>query len=260
MPKKNQMAVKNKSKKEISFSLPKANKNIARLILFVVIAVFSVFLMDRGNQVWKDIWPVKHVMLQGDTQYLVESDIVEFINQLPVKGMLSIDLETMQKSAKEIDWIKTVDIRKVWPETLVFNVTEHQPVAKIDEYILTQQGTRIKRGERIELFASLPKIIMDFEGDVETSEYVSIWRDFKQIKKQFELLSLELANLRVDQVKNWHLEFGNGLQMNLGRKNHIQRVDRLVKVYSTIKNKKYIKSIDLRYHNGVAVEWIEKNV
>lgn len=260
MPKKNQMAVKNKNKAAVDLSLPKASKNTIRIFLLVVVAAVIIFLMNRSSQLWKDIWPVKHVMLQGDTQYLVEADIIEFINQFPVKGMLSIDLETMQKSAKKIDWIKTVEIRKVWPETLIFNVTEHQPVAKIGDYILTQQGTRIKKDERIELFASLPKIIMDFEGDVETNEYINIWRDFKQIKRQFELLSLELANLRVDRVKNWHLEFINGLRMNLGRKNHIQRVDRLVKVYSTIENKQYIRSIDLRYHNGVAVEWTEKNV
>jgi len=257
-PKK--MAVKKAKPKQRSFEfkLPSASKAVIRSGLVVMGLVGIGFLINQGIHTWHSVWPVKQVLLQGETEYLSEADIAHFVNSQPVKGLLAMDLKQLQIEAAKLDWIQMVEVRKVWPEQLVFSVVEHQPVARFDNYVLTQQGTKISQGEHPELFAHLPEIQLSNNDKGEATRYNEIWQEFRQTRRQFELLSLELNALKVDSVNNWHLTFANGLQMNLGRKHRAERVARLVKVYTAIANKDDIKSIDLRYHNGVSVEWIEQ--
>ena len=254
------MAVKTKSSSQKSFDLkmPSAGKSFFRFISVSLLIVGCGFLVMQGVDVWKNVWPVEKVLLQGETKYLKESQLADFVNAQDVKGMLAIDLNTMQAEANQLDWVQSVEVRKVWPDQLVFVVTEHQPVARVDDFILTQQGTKIRQDERLELFEDLPRISLQSPKEISVEHYMKVWQEFKLMKRQLELLSLELDSLKVDAVKNWHLDFSSGLQMNLGRKQRAERVERLVKVYSAIADRKNIKTIDLRYHNGVSVEWNEQ--
>ncbi len=258
---KSKMAIKKQYSSWINF--PKrelnASKIFVRLLLLLMIGSTVFFVVTMGKQFWSNIWPVQRVLLEGDTHYLKASDIQDFMQQQKVKGLLSIDLDDLQQAAKSIDWIQSVEIRKVWPEQLVFKVVEHKPVARVDDFILTQKGTKIKQVGNEVLFSQLPEINFYHSETVELEHYQRVWREFKQVKRQFELLSLELQGLYIDPVKNWRMKFMNGLELNLGRKQRTERVDRLVRVFSSIQNKSKIKSIDLRYHNGLAVEWQNEN-
>ena len=255
------MAVKknNSKQKSFEFKVPRLSKAIARILTVMVLFVGAGLIVFKGTETYKQIWPVKQVLVQNETRYLRENDLAQFVMAQETKGMLAIDIDKLQADATMIDWIKSVEVRKVWPEQLLFTVIEHQPVAVVDGYILTRQGTKIKKDDRQELFSGLPDISVASSEVVTNQEYMKVWIEFKKIKRQLELLSLELASLKVDEVKNWHLNFSSGLQMNLGRKDRPERVARLVKVFATISNTENIKSIDLRYHNGVSVEWLDQD-
>ncbi|WP_444997576.1 cell division protein FtsQ/DivIB [Aliikangiella sp. IMCC44359] len=253
------MAVRKKTKserKKFSFTPIKVNHSIVRLLAVTLLLFSFAFVGFQGLKSVKHLWPVKKILLQGDIAYLDQSVIVNFVNQLPNKSMLAIDLEEIQNQTKNIDWVKNIEVRKVWPEQLVFTVEEHQPVARVNKYILTQQGTKIYQQDELEKFEGLPKIEIQHD-ELNEQSYASVWQEFKQVKRQFELLSLELSSLSIDPVKNWHLQFNDGLILNLGRRDRMARVERLVKIFSTIENKNNIKLIDLRYHNGIAVEWFK---
>lgn len=252
------MAVRKSKSKQTSFDfkVPRLSKAIARTLTVITLIAGFGFLVFKGTETYQQVWPVKQVLIQNDIRYMKENDLVEFVMALETKGMLAIDIENLQSKAVNIDWVKSVEVRKVWPEQLLFTVIEHQPVAVVDEFILTREGTKIAKDDRNALYADLPQISVVNEAQVSDSDYMTIWQEYKQIKRQLELLSLNLTNLKVDNVNNWHLSFSNGLTMNLGRKERQERVARLVKVFATINNVQNIKSIDLRYHNGISVEWL----
>ncbi|TQV75284.1 FtsQ-type POTRA domain-containing protein [Aliikangiella marina] len=252
------MAVrKNKPKqKRFEFKAPRLSKAIARATAVLTVLLGLGFAVYQGTQAYHDIWPVKQVMVENDLRYVKESDLAKFVMSQDVKGMLAIDIKQLQSKAVEIDWVKGVEVRKVWPDQLLFSVSELQPVAVVDGGILTREGTKIAKDDREWLFSSLPNLSIASTDKVTNQDYLKVWQEFKQIKRQLELLALNLDALKVDEVKNWHLSFDNGLQMNLGRKDRAERIARLVKVYASIKEVKRIKNIDLRYHNGISVEWL----
>lgn len=260
MAKTKKMAVKKKQpqQRNFEFSMPRAPKALLRISSVIVLMLGIGYVGWLGLSSWQNVWPVKQVLLQGETIYLQDKDIADFVRQQPQQGMLAIELEEMQRAASQLDWVDKVEIRKVWPEQLIFNVVEHRPAVRIGDKVLTEKGTLIAQGSQQELFIDLPQLLFEEEAKLSKStieSYQKIWQEFKQIKNEFESLSLNLVSLRIDKVNNWKLTFASELEMNLGRKDRMQRVERLSKVYSAINDKPLLKSIDLRYHNGLAVEW-----
>ncbi len=262
---KSKMAVRNKEKSvQLKLDLGLANKTrkVIPFLFGFLLLIGGGFLLIKGNDLWNKLLPINEIVLQGEIKYLNKQDFVYLLQQKPNSGLLALDLDSLQAEAKRIEWVKSVEIRKVWPEKLVFIVEEHQPVAKFDNVLLTQQGTLIVLKDK-QLFedkwiSQLPKISFKDPKERLVNEYSFIWNEFKQMKRDFEIINLNLNNLQVDEVNNWQLVFIDNFSINLGRKDRIARVERLVKVFKMIENRKEIKNIDLRYHNGFAIEWLDK--
>ncbi|MET1254042.1 cell division protein FtsQ/DivIB [Aliikangiella maris] len=252
------MAVRKKSKSPQRFSFKPVAVDWPKIKLVGAITGILAIVGIIGQMIKASyhLWPIEKVIIQGDFTYMQQSNLVALVNELPEKGMLFVDLNYLQAQAQQIDWIKRVEVQKIWPETLVFHVEEHMPVARFNQRVLTQHGEIINIAKGDFRFEHFPQVAIASEVDKQ-NYYPMIWREFKTYKKQFELIELELLGVTIDQASNWHMQFVEGINLNLGRKDRKARVTRLVNVYSAIVDKEKIKSIDLRYHNGLAVEWFE---
>ncbi|MGX5202583.1 cell division protein FtsQ/DivIB [Aliikangiella sp. IMCC44632] len=255
------MAVRKKrsEKKSLSFDFSGRVKQIGRVLVRYSLLALIVGGVYSGQRIWQQVWPVENLVLQGDVQNLNEAKLVELVADLEVKGMLAIDLESLRNQLEELAWVQHVEVKKVWPNSIVVAVREHQPVAIFNNAILTASHTQIEVSEAQAKLFNLPRIEVKKQKTIDTETLVKIWTEFKQIKTSLELISLELVSVEIDLVNNWHLHFSRDLVMNLGRKDREARIARLVEVYRAIENKDAISSIDLRYHNGIAVQWAENN-
>jgi len=224
----------------------------------LTLLVLLSFLVQLGYSSWQQVWPVKNITLEGNYRYLNKQDLVALVQTQKTNGMLSIDLQLLQVDAKSLDWVDQVEIRKVWPDTLVFLVQEHQPVVRFNESLLTQKGTLIKTKKLQAGLNELPHVNTSHDLTITNEDYRRVWREFKQIRRKLELLELNIERLEIDQSRNWRLSANSGMRVNLGRKERLSRVDKLVFAYSVIADKSAIESIDLRYHNGLAVKWSQQ--
>ncbi len=256
----NKMAVRKSRKtnqRSWDFSLPSMNNERLKWLILITFSCGLIYLISVGSETWQRLWPVEKLVLQGDTKFVKHQDLIEFMQQHSTKGMLALDLQQLQKEAKANHWIKELEIRKVWPGQLSFLVQEHIPVAIFDNVALTLQGTEVEIIDEHDALSQLPIINHVNYSSVSIDKKMFIWNDFKKMKRQFELLDLVLENLTIDEINNWHLKFSQGLELNLGRINRLERIERLVNIFSEIENNQQIKKIDLRYHNGLAVEWLK---
>ena len=85
----------------------------------------------------------------------------------------------------------------------------------------------------------------------------------KQYQRLTDLLlptGLQLSKLKLDRLGAWQLETSNGIQIVLGRNKVGDKIRRLVVVWeSELSNQSArIKTIDLRYPNGLAVAWKDR--
>ena len=143
--------------------------------------------------------------------------------------------------------------RTEWPSTLKVEVVEEVPIAR-----LGKQGFLNRLGDQLEIadnsnLGSLPVLRAEFGS---TQDMI------QQYQLLAELLiptSLKLTELQRDSVGAWQAATDPGIRLILGRDEIAEKIRRLVIVWQSglSLQSDNIKTIDLRYPNGLAVSWKE---
>ncbi len=196
-------------------------------------------------------WPVKTVRIEGDFRYLDRAVLQDFLTPMSDEGFFGVRVAQIQSQLQARPWVEQVSVRRVWPNRLQIHIREQQPVARWGE-----SGYLNPRGELFE-----PQPAVDVAGLPQLAgpngHEQRVLSMYAQIRKTLRPLQLEVVQLQLDARRAWHAQLNNGLKMELGRRNSLQRVARFVRAYPAIMaagNGK-VMSVDLRYSNGVAVHW-----
>lgn len=195
--------------------------------------------------------PIRVVGVDGEIQHLhretLESAVAEAVNG----SFFSVDLEQVRRRVERLPWIESVSVRRVWPDTLRVRVVEQVPLA-----YWGKDGLVNERGE-IFRPGTLPRLegLATLEGADEDA--VRITREFLRMRTLLETAGLELRHVWVDPRLAWRLETGEGVLLNLGRREVMPRLSRFVQLYPflTERAKATPASVDLRYTNGFSVRW-----
>ena len=67
---------------------------------------------------------------------------------------------------------------------------------------------------------------------------------------------MAIDELSLSERFAWQVQLDNGIKLNLGRQEFIDRLQRFIDVYPLLmQQEKAVKYVDLRYDTGVAVGW-----
>lgn len=195
-------------------------------------------------------WPVEALQIEGDFRYLDRAALQDFLTPMSIQGFFGVQVAEMQAQLQARPWVEQVSVRRVWPNRLQIHIREQQPVAHWGE-----QGYLNPHGE---LFTPLTEV--DVVGLPQLAgpggHEQRVLSMYARMRKVMRPLQLEVVQLQLDARRAWHMQLGNGLRMELGRRDPLQRVARFVRAYPAIMatgNGK-VMSVDLRYSNGVAVQ------
>jgi cell division protein FtsQ len=80
---------------------------------------------------------------------------------------------------------------------------------------------------------------------------------YLQVTNQLKGIPVEVSELIEDSRGAWRLKLKGGIEVLLGNKDQEQRLARFKVAYNQAlgTNAKLIRRVDLRYTNGLAVEW-----
>jgi cell division protein FtsQ len=217
------------------------------------VILLALLLGGGGRALW--LWldrPIERVSIRGEWEYVSADYLRTQLAPLVVDATwLSADLGELRDRALQVGWLNEVRITREWPNALVFELIEQQPVARWnDDFLLNPEGEPFA-------FAPLnpPSGLPDLAGPGGSSEEVLTY--YHRLKRHFEQLSLDLTQLRLEPRGAWRLQLNEGAWVLLGRRQHEVRLARLSASWQRELNSlsKQIRYIDLRYPNGVAVAW-----
>lgn len=86
------------------------------------------------------------------TERISRDDVLAMLDLEPGRGLLLIDLAQAQRSLETHPWIRRAVVRRVFPDTLVVELDEREPVAVLRtgtggrEFLLDREGTLISEG------------------------------------------------------------------------------------------------------------------
>ena len=221
-------------------------------VLFILIVLSLSWVPMK--QLINDFHPIRYVRVGGEFQYIKKQEIKEKINPLLNSGYFSIDLSAIQQAVMSLPWIDKVLVQRVWPNRLELKVYEQEPVVRWRDSELLNARSEIFKPMNIEGFKSLPTLSTP---NGLQKEFLPTMQSMSQALLEH---GLELTEFRVNKRLAWFVALKNGMQIQLGRTEPLQKFMQLMNTLSVLGEKvNKIAYIDMRYPNGYAVRW-RKNI
>ena len=216
-----------------------------------VIALGLMGLMLAGAAKLRDprTLPIRSVKVEGEFHHLSRERLVEAATPHVHGGFFSVDLNAVEQALEALPWVHSASLRRRWPDTLVVRVNEQVPVARWGEYALLNRYGDLFRPPGEELPSDLPVLSGPRGKQRELIER------YLAISERLRPIGLVPSALTQDERRAWHLELVGGVRIDLGRAEQERRLSRLIAVYRQTLSREWetVRSVDLRYPNGLAV-------
>lgn len=239
-------AVKKQSEKK-QFRLPKIN---FKPLLLSVVCLALVAGLVRFYDVLADR-PINRVMVEGNFEFVERDEITSKVQPLLADGFIFLDIDELRNELEVLPWVYQVAIERQWPDRLKINVVEQTVFARwSDKGYLNQDGELFldrKRGELMQL----PSL-----SGPDGSESLVV-QQFSYLQARFSEKDMTLNRLSLSGSGLWTATLNDGLVIAFGDGDVSKKMDRLLTAFDASIGDRLaqVKSIDMRYSNGLAVRW-----
>ena len=190
---------------------------------------------------------------------------LKHVNELTVKNSVlgklrgnffTTDLDQVRGTFEAVPWVRRATVRREWPDRLIVEVEEHEPLGTWGEGRLLSVKGDVFTANLAE--ADDDHELPAFAGPVGSEK--EVLARFAELRAWFAPVKLVPQQLSLSSRYAWTVKLDNGMSVELGRepnKNTIRtRVQRLVAVYPQLVARLQegrIDTIDMRYPNGLAL-------
>lgn len=219
----------------------------AMLVLFSILLVGAMAAYTQQSSTL----PILHVSVEGEFIHVDKAALVKAVTPYATGSFLSVDVANLRKAGEALPWVKQVQVRRVWPDSLHLIVEEQVAIARWqDKWLVNDKGDTFLSSQH-----DMPTELAVLQGP-ENSHQVLVQR-YQAMAQKLAKQGLVINYLEMDDRRAWNLIFSNGMKVVLGRANSEQRFSRFIGVYQSELNKyaSQISIMDMRYTNGLAVVW-----
>jgi cell division protein FtsQ len=221
------------------------------VLVIVGIVYSSVLITDAVLK--KEGAPRAALIISGEMPYTTGADLIAAMETLNLGDFFSLDVNEVQKRVQALPWVYSVSVRKHWPNELKLYIVDEKPIALWNGDFLINKEGRSFQADISRLQKTLPQLY-----GPEGAEIIAL-ENFFGLNGLLEVINVSIDELVLSERYSWQLILNDGVLLNLGREERIDRIQRFIDVYSTIKaskkNNQQVDYIDLRYDTGVAVGW-----
>lgn len=192
------------------------------------------------------IFPLREIAISGSLGHVTREQ-VRFIAEHELRGnFFTLDLARTQSAFRKLPWVRTVAVRRQWPDRLDVVVEEHQPLARWNNRALVNT-----RGE---IFAAASSAELPvFNGEDAAAREMS--EHYAAFARLLTPVGLQPRTINLSARRAWQIGLEGKTILELGRRDVIARLEQFVRVYpQTLGRLKFpVEYVDLRYPNGFAV-------
>ncbi len=137
----------------------KKKRLLIALIMLLLLSTYSI--QDRSF--FSSKFNIKKIIIQNNL--IIENEIVEKkLSYLYDENILFFNRKNLEIKLKEIDFIESLKIKKIYPDKLVIKIVEKKPIAiiqnKKEKNYYTEKGEIINFSE-LEMYKNLPIVFAD---------------------------------------------------------------------------------------------------
>lgn len=238
----------------------KGVKSIKRFDLKPVLSVAGQFALVAmfAVSIWA-LWPllnrpVMQVELAGSLERVDKQRLRAEIEAAATTGLLTLDLNSLDSEVESINWVYAAEVQKIWPQRLVVNIEEQQPVARWGDVGYLAASGELIESEAFEDLGELPRLEVMLTTPQEALEL------FYGLNAAMLTTGVALAELNQSQFGSWSMVLENGSEILLGKDDLMVRIQRVMYAWQKIAPEHIddIETVDARYPNGIAVRYSDE--
>ena len=226
-------------------------RNIANMLL-----AFSLLAALCGMAYYivhlPGLFPLRSVHLGAVPQRVVAEEVLAVARNEVQGNFFTVDIERLRQSLEKLPWVRSVTIRREFPDRLAVQLEEHQALARWNNSALVNTHGEV-------FSADSEQVLPGFIGQAGDSGEVA--QRYGEFNRQLAALDLQVAQIALSPRHAWQLRLSNGMVLELGREEMQQRLARFVAVYpySLATQADSVRDVDMRYRNGFAVGGMVKS-
>lgn len=222
---------------------------VRSLVLFVCLLVAVITWYERAELVV----PVRHINVEGQAERTNQQALQKVLSSVVAQSMFA-NLQPLQRQLSSLPWVKTVQIKRKWPNTLVISFSEVKPIARFnDKWVFTQDDQLYPLpNDSTDLgLQSLPWLV----GPMDSARL--LWQAYQAMTPVLAPLGLRIWQLRLSPRFSYEIVLNNGLILYLGTSQVMERLQLFSKVYAQQLAPKVnqMTHVDLRYASSMAIGW-----
>ena len=222
----------------------------------ILISFTAIFVLLNFTNLLNNSFQIKHVIIDGNEK----SNISEIENNVTeLKGdLISLNFNSLKEIVESSGWVKRASIKKIFPSTIMINITENDPYA-----IYFQEGKTF---------------LLDLDGSIITEINLDNYEDdllFVRGENSPELLELLIRDMSIvfpnliktlDEVefiekRRWNLKLNNKTLIKLPDENIQQSLKNLKQLFEEQEvMQSNIIEIDLRIQGRAALKVLDGNI
>jgi len=259
---------------------------IASLLLLISSIVFAF------DQLFSpDSFQVEELKISADFERINPEQINQQVLPLIKNNYFAVNLKQVEQTVKDNAWVDQISVRRQWPRSIHIRLSEQKAVAhwgknaylnsRAEPFAVEHQsslrelphlyGPQGTEKELLDRFYQWKKRFakkhLVLESLTMTPRYsyeakVLIPREQQKQLTEQALMALFEEKEQPVPVLDWRKIEPFALTLNLGKDNVEQRADRFIAAFPDAFDQQLLKveTIDLRYPNGFAVRWSEKDL
>lgn len=229
----------------LSFDSGLLLRTLLFLVAMVVVVQSGRILLDVVNL------PVSKVVISGNYPNIRNEELESLLLPWLTEGYLTVDLHGVKAALEKLEIIESAIVKRGWPDVIEIQIAEQIPVARWQDKDYLNESGELFRPEYKVSYEWLPQLYGP------QGSHFEVLQRFEYVDAQMTKLGLTISEFRLDQKGAQMVRFNNGMDLMLGTNDVSSKLQRFVRIYESQLAERIaeVKRVDLRYPNGIAVEW-----
>ncbi len=197
-------------------------------------------------------FPIKTISIESNIKNSKKIDIFETSKKyLSSKSFFNFKINTLKEEIEKIEWIRSANIRRSYPNEVKIFIEEHIPIV-----IWNEKSYLNELGEIFfikEIKKDLPRLKSSDDRNLIMFDYFSLFYKYL-LKNQ---ISDKIDRIEENDIRSLSVFLSSGIIIRFGSKNVKDKLITFFKVYKTLnaRDLNKIRYIDMRYSNGFSIGW-----
>ena len=227
--------------------MKKSYRIIFLITIFIILSTYIPINLKSNTEKKNNFFKIKNIIVTNN--FLVEKEEVnKKLEKIHKKNIFLIKRQDVEKPLKGIDFLKRIEVKKKYPDTIIVKIFETTPIAvlfkKKSKFLLDNSSNLISLNKKID-DNQLPKIF----GDKAENNFIFFYNKLKNNKFPTD----KIKNYYFFQIERWDLELLNNKVIKYPHNNTEDAIKKSIELLNRKDFEKY-NIIDLRVGGKIIVE------